>query len=72
MSSGEVHAYGAKLVLVQPGSGGPAAASDLRPGGRQQIPGGRVALRPGWMQTHPVHPAHLGGSVRFHPYCSLR
>lgn len=72
VSDGEVHAHGAQLVPIQPGSGGRAAAADLRPGGRQPVPGGRVAVWPRWMQTDPVHPAQLGGSLRVHPHCSLR
>lgn len=72
LSVGEVHAHRAKPVPVQSGSGGPAAAGDLRAGGRQPLPGGRVAVRPRRMQTDPVHPAHLGGRLRVHPHRSLR
>lgn len=72
MSDGEVHADGAQLVPVQSGSGGRAAAGHLRPGGREPLPGGRVAVRPRGVQVDPVHPAHLGGSLRVHPHCALR
>lgn len=69
---GEVHADRAQPVPVQPGSGRPAAAGHLRSGGRQSLPGGRVALWPRGMQDDPVHPAHLGGGVRVHPHCPVR
>lgn len=67
LPAGEVHAHRAKLVPVQPRRGGRAAAAHLRAGGRQPLPGGRVAVRAGWMQTDPLHPADVCGSVRVHP-----
>ena len=72
VSVGEVHADGAQLVPVQSGSGGRAAAADVRAGGRLPLPGGRVALRPRWMQTDPVHSAHVGGGVGVHAHGSVR
>lgn len=72
VSDGEVHAHRAQPVPVQPGSGRRAAAADLRPGGRQPLPGGRVALWPRRVQTDPVYPAHLGGGLRVHAHRSLR
>lgn len=72
VSAGEVDAHGAQLVPVQPGSGGPAAAGHVRPGGRQPVPAGRVDVRPARLQADPFHPAQLGGGVRVHPDCALR
>lgn len=72
VSVGQVHAHRAKLVSHQLGSGGRAAPRDLRPGGRQPLPGGRVALWPRWLQVDPVHSAHLGGGVRVHSDRTVR
>lgn len=72
VSVGQVHAHRAQLVPLQPGSGRRAAPADLRPGGRQPLPGRRVALWPRWLQIDPVHSADLGGGVRVHSDRSLR
>lgn len=67
LPAGQVHAHRAQLVPVQPGHGRRAAAAHLRAGGRQPLPGGRVAVRAGRMQTDPLHPADVCGSVCVHP-----
>lgn len=71
VSAGEVDAHCAQPVSVQPGSGGPVAAGDLRPRGRKPLPGGRVVVRARRLQVDPLHPAHLSGGLRVHPDCAL-